>query len=138
MRALGLVLIAAGLVLAPARERPDVLIGRNGATAALRSRAISCSPRRSAATYSVENCPLADSDDRGAGKLPEEAAFRCDPLGCIGRVKGKIFAIVRQAPWKRIASFPTSSLRPSPCRKGAVLPMSLSTSESSSKVARTP
>jgi Competence protein len=36
-RAFGLVMAALGLALAPASKRPDVLIDRNGATAALRS-----------------------------------------------------------------------------------------------------
>jgi hypothetical protein len=39
MRALGLVIAAAGLALAPAGQRPDVLIEREGATAALPSAA---------------------------------------------------------------------------------------------------
>jgi len=43
----------------------------------------------------VENWLLADGDDRDARALPEESAFRCDLLGCIGRVKGKTVALVR-------------------------------------------
>lgn len=96
MRALGLVIIAAGLALAPASHRPDVLIEREGATAALRSTTGDLVfPPATAATYSVENWLLADGDDRDAGNLPENKVFQCDPLGCIGRVKGKVVALVR-------------------------------------------
>lgn len=52
-------------------------------------------PPATAATYSVENWLLADGDDRDASELAEDEAFRCDPLGCIGRVKGKVVALVR-------------------------------------------
>jgi len=96
MRALGLVIAAIGLALAPAVKRPDVLIEREGTTAALRATTGDLIfPPATAATYSVENWLLADGDDRDARALPEESAFRCDPLGCIGRVKGKTVALVR-------------------------------------------
>jgi competence protein ComEC len=96
LRALGLAIVATGLALAPAHERPDVLIERDGATAALRSQSGDLVfPPATAATYSVENWLLADGDDRDAATLPEDSAFRCDPLGCIGRVKGKIVALIR-------------------------------------------
>jgi len=38
---------------------------------------------------------LADGDAREARTLPDDEAFHCDPLGCIGRVKGKVVALVR-------------------------------------------
>ena len=97
IRALGLVIAAAGLALAPAGQRPDVLVEREGTTAALRgSHGALIFPPATASTYSVENWLLADGDDRDAGALPENSAFRCDPLGCIGRVKGKTVALVRE------------------------------------------
>ncbi|MGH6736308.1 MAG: ComEC/Rec2 family competence protein [Methyloceanibacter sp.] len=96
MRALGLVIAALGLVLAPASNRPDVLIEREGATAALRSDGGNLVfPPATAATYSVENWLLADGDDRDPNTISGEGAFRCDPLGCIGQVKGKTVALVR-------------------------------------------
>jgi hypothetical protein len=62
LRALGLVIAAAGLALAPAHERPDVLIERDGATAALRSQSGDLVfPPATAATYSVENWLLVDA-----------------------------------------------------------------------------
>ena len=102
MRALGLVIIAAGLALAPAQQRPDVLIDREGAVAALRANSGNLVfPPATAATYSVENWLLADGDNRDPKSLrhaeprPDDEPFRCDPLGCIGRVKGKVVALVR-------------------------------------------
>lgn len=96
MRAFGLIIIAAGLALAPVRQRPDVLIERDGATAALRSHSGNLVfPPATAATYSVENWLQADGDDRDTAILSDNTAFKCDPLGCIGRVKGKVVALIR-------------------------------------------
>ena len=96
-RALGLVIVAFGIALAPASERPDVLIEREGATAALRSESGNLVfPPATAASYSVDNWLLADGDDRDAAAASsDEGAFRCDSLGCIGTVKGKIVALIR-------------------------------------------
>ena len=96
LRALGLVITAVGLALAPVGNRPDVLIERDGATAALRSESGNLVfPPATAATYSVENWLLADGDDRDAETVSGDRAFHCDPLGCIGRVKGKTVALIR-------------------------------------------
>jgi len=96
MRALGLVIAAAGLALAPVGNRPDVLIERDGTTAALRSKGGNLVfPPATAATYSVENWLMADGDDRDAETVSEDRAFNCDPLGCIGKVKGKTVALIR-------------------------------------------
>ena len=44
----------------------------------------------------MENWLLADGDDRDAGEAAASTtAFHCDPLGCVGRVKGKTVALVR-------------------------------------------
>jgi competence protein ComEC len=95
-RALGLVIAAFGIALAPGGERPDILIEREGATAALRSeRGNLVFPPATAASYSVDNWLLADGDDRDAAAAADEDAFRCDSLGCIGTVKGKTVALIR-------------------------------------------
>ena len=53
-------------------------------------------PPATAASYSVDNWLLADGDDRDAAAASsDEGAFRCDSLGCIGTVKGKIVALIR-------------------------------------------
>ena len=95
-RALGLVIAAIGIALAPQSHRPDALIERNGQTAALRSDAGSLVfPPATAASYSAENWLLADGDERDVAKATDESVFRCDTLGCIGRVKGKTVALIR-------------------------------------------
>jgi competence protein ComEC len=95
-RALGLVIAAAGLALAPASERPDVLIDRDGATAALRAEDGSLAlPPATLTSYSVENWLLSDGDDRDSDAAAGGGAFTCDLLGCIGKVKGKTVALVR-------------------------------------------
>jgi competence protein ComEC len=97
MRAAGLIIIALGIAIAPAGKRADILVERDGAVAALRSGSGNLVfPPATAASYSVENWLLADGDDRdpsdaGAGST----TFQCDPLGCIGTVKGKTVALVR-------------------------------------------
>jgi competence protein ComEC len=69
---------------------------RDGATAALRGGDGNLVfPPATAATYSVENWLLADGDDRNAEAASQDSAFNCDPLGCIGRVKGKTVALIR-------------------------------------------
>jgi competence protein ComEC len=95
-RAFGLVAAALGLALAPASQRPDVLIDRNGQTAALRSDSGNLVfPPATAAGYSVDNWLLADGDERDAKTAADESVFRCDLLGCLGTVKGKKVALVR-------------------------------------------
>jgi competence protein ComEC len=95
-RALGLVIAACGLALTPQVERPDVLIERDGGTAALRSSTGNLVfPPATAAGYSVDNWLLADGDERDAATAADASAFRCDLLGCIGVVKGKTVALVR-------------------------------------------
>jgi hypothetical protein len=84
LAALGrLVIVALGLALAPAANRPDMLIERDGATAALRSDDGSLVfPPATAATYSVENWLLADGDDRDAEAASGEGRF---PLRSVHR-----------------------------------------------------
>jgi len=95
-RALGLVIAAVGLALAPQAQRPDVLIEREGATAALRAEGGNLVfPPATAASYSVDNWLLADGDERDAAAASDQGAFRCDSLGCIGVVKGKTVALIR-------------------------------------------
>jgi len=95
-RALGLVIAALGLALAPGGQRPDVLIERDGATAALRSETGNLVfPPATPASYSVDKWLLADGDDRDAAAASSEDTFRCDSLGCIGTVKGKTVALIR-------------------------------------------
>ena len=96
MRALGLVIIALGLMVAPSGNRPDVLIEREGDIAALRSTSGNLVfPPATAASYSADNWLLADGDNRDVKAASQDGLFHCDPLGCIGTVKGKTVALVR-------------------------------------------
>jgi hypothetical protein len=96
-RALGLVIVGVGLAVAPMGTKPDVLVEREGKVAALRAEDGSLAlPLATLANYSVDNWLLADGDDRDATAAAANASFRCDPLGCIGKVKGKTVALVRQ------------------------------------------
>ncbi len=98
LRSLGLVIAAAGLALAPPGNRPDVLIERDGKMAALRGvDGGLVFPPATAGTYSVEKWLLADGDDTDPANLPRTTPFRCDPLGCIGQVKGKTIALIRES-----------------------------------------
>jgi len=97
LRAFGLLIAAAGLAMAPPGTRPDVLIERDGKVAALRGADGGLVfPPATAASYSVEKWLLADGDDTGPDSLPASTPFRCDPLGCIGKVKGKTVALIRE------------------------------------------
>jgi hypothetical protein len=124
-----LVIAAAKIALAPANHRPDVLIEREGTTAALRgSHGDLIFPPATAASYSVENWLLADGDDRDADSLPDDSAFRCDPLCCIGRVKAKTVALIREgAALEEDCASPTSSSRHFQSGTVAATPASSST-----------
>jgi competence protein ComEC len=95
-RALGLMIAAAGLALAPQAERPDVLVERERRHGWLRSGSGNLVfPPATAAGYSVDNWLLADGDERDATAAADENVFRYDLLGCIGVVKGKTVTLIR-------------------------------------------
>ena len=47
------------------------------------------------ANYSVDNWLLAEGEDRDAEEVAANSPFRCDLIGCIGKVKGKTIALIR-------------------------------------------
>ena len=47
------------------------------------------------ANYSVDNWLLADGEDRDAEEVAANSPFRCDLIGCIGKVKSKTNALIR-------------------------------------------
>jgi len=96
--AVSVFLTISGVGFRSANKRPDVLIDRDGATAALRSDSGNLVfPPATAAGYSVDNWLLADGDERDAKAASEGTTFRCDLFGCVGTVKGKKVALVRHA-----------------------------------------
>jgi competence protein ComEC len=95
-RALGLVIAAAGLLLSGERTKPDILIERDGRALALRTEEGKLAlPPATRASYSIDNWLLADGDERDAEAASTGSSFRCDLLGCIGKLKGKTVAFVK-------------------------------------------
>ncbi len=96
-RALGLVIIAAGMLVSGEGTRPDVMVERNGRSVALRGEDGALAlPPATRANYSVDHWLLADGDERDAKAAATDSPFQCDLLGCIGKVKGKTVALVYQ------------------------------------------
>ena len=94
-RALGFVAIGAGLLISGEGRKPDILIERDGHALAARTEDGRLAlPPATKASYSVDNWLLADGDKRDAASASDGSPFVCDPLGCIGRIKGKIIALV--------------------------------------------
>jgi competence protein ComEC len=95
-RALGLVIAAAGLLLSGEKTKPDILIERDGRALALRTEEGTLAlPPATRASYSIDNWLLADGDERDAEAASAGGSFRCDLLGCIGKLKGKIVAFIK-------------------------------------------
>ena len=77
-------------------------------------------PVISRANYSFDNW-RADGDDRDSAEVAATSPFRCDLLGCIGKLNGKTIAVIRPPRRsKRIAASPTSSSRRSASAKSTV------------------
>ena len=86
-RLLGVLPIAAGLMLAPGTRRPDVLIGRGADLVAVRmadGRLSALAGRGS--TFELARWLEHDGDGRPPPEAAKARAFRCDGLGCVARV----------------------------------------------------
>jgi competence protein ComEC len=95
-RAFGLVIAALGLIVSGEGRKPDVLIERDGRNVAVRAEDGTLAlPPATRANYSVDNWLLADGDERDADEVAASSPLRCDTLGCIGKVKEKIVAVIR-------------------------------------------
>ena len=87
---------AIGLLVSGEGTRPDVLIERDGRNVALRTEDGTLAlPPATRGNYSVDNWLLAYGEERDAEEVAATSPFRCDLLGCIGKVKGKTVAVVR-------------------------------------------
>jgi len=100
LRVLGLAAIAAGFVLAPFGERPDILVSRSGTLVAARGP----DGRLSALAGRSDHFDLGrwlerDGDGRPAASVadapPSGTIFTCDGNGCVARVKGRELAVPR-------------------------------------------
>lgn len=127
-RLLGVAAVAAGLALAPALERPDVLVGRDGQVVAARGSdgKLSAVAQRGA-QFELSRWLEHDGDNRTARDVAQTSSgFRCDSSGCTAVVKGMLVSVVRQSSgladdcWRAgllILTMP----RPAACRSDAVV-----------------
>jgi competence protein ComEC len=97
-RIAGVALGIAGLALAPALPRPDMLVARNGELVAVRGAdgALSALPARQA-QYELKRWLEHDGDARKPQEAARATAFRCDSVGCVARVKGLALSVARHA-----------------------------------------
>lgn len=95
-RLAGAALAIAGLALAPALPRPDVLVARSGELVAVRGAdgALSALPARQA-QFELKRWLEHDGDARKPQEVARASAFRCDSVGCVARVKGLALAAAR-------------------------------------------
>jgi competence protein ComEC len=123
-RALGLVIAALGLAVAPASQRPDVLIDRDGATAALRSDSGNLVfPPATAAGYSVITGSWPTATSAMPRLLQTKARFAaiCSAASVRSRERRwRLFVTLQRS--RTTAGLPISSLRRSPSARGAALP----------------
>lgn len=94
LRLAGLALIAAGLGVAPLRDKPDVLIGRDGNLVAVRTAAgtLSSMPAKGG-MFELTRWLEHEADARPAREVAAADAFRCDSTGCTTTVRGKVLAV---------------------------------------------
>ena len=76
--------------------RPDVLVSRNGELVALRGAdgLLSALPARQS-KYDLERWLEHDGDARSVAEVQRAAAFTCDGIGCVARVKGATIAVAK-------------------------------------------
>jgi competence protein ComEC len=97
-RALGVVPIVLGLMLAPMGQRPDVLVGRGADLIAVRGadgRLSALAGRGS--TFELARWLEHDGDGRPPAEAAKAHAFRCDGLGCVAQVRGLRLAVSQSA-----------------------------------------
>jgi competence protein ComEC len=94
LRLAGLALITAGIGVAPLREKPDILVGRDGTLVAVRTAAgvLSSTPARGG-TFELTRWLEHEADPRPARDVARGEAFRCDGSGCTTTVRGLTLAI---------------------------------------------
>lgn len=98
-RYLGLAGIALGMLLSLGGTAPDIFIGREGATVAVRlpGGELSALPGRGGA-FELARWLEADADGRGLPDVRGGEGFRCDGLGCTALVAGGQVLAISDAP----------------------------------------
>lgn len=97
-RWLGVLVIAVATAIAPFKSRPDVLVGRDGRTIAVRGpdgRLTALEARR--ASFDLTRWLEFEADRRPANEVVAGAHFRCDTVGCIVKAGPRIVAIANSA-----------------------------------------
>jgi competence protein ComEC len=83
-RLAGLPVLLAGVALAPHGERPDILIGRDGALLAVRDRTGNLAAHEERpSTFELKRWLEWDGDARDPARARRSRAFACDALGCV-------------------------------------------------------
>lgn len=93
-RLFGLVLLAGGVLASPLEQRPDVYVGRDGTTVAVRAtdgRLSALASRGSA--FDLARWLEIDGDRRPAADVAKAQAFQCDMVGCSARVHGRLVSV---------------------------------------------
>ncbi|SDP25275.1 competence protein ComEC [Filomicrobium insigne] len=95
-RLLGVLVIAAGIALAPTAERPALLVGGTGNLVLLRGadgflNGLSSSRDE----FELSRWLARDGDARRPADVTRVPALTCDGVGCVGAIDGKIVAITR-------------------------------------------
>ena len=98
-RLIGIVPIALGLMLAPAGQRPDLLIARGAGLVAVRTAdgKLSALGGGRGTSFELGRWLEHDGDARPPTEVAKASAFRCDAHGCIAEVKGMRLAVARSA-----------------------------------------
>lgn len=95
-RVLGVPVIACGLALSPYHARPDVLAGRDGTLVAVRAQSgLLAAIAQRDDQFELRRWLEHDGDARSAAEAQSTQAFRCDSMGCVLRVKGRLLAVSR-------------------------------------------
>lgn len=97
-RLLGLVAIAFGMALAPFRESPDLLVGRDGHLVAVRTQSglLTALPAPQS-RFELKRWLESDGDRRSTGEAVASPGMDCDAVGCTATVKGTRVAVSRHA-----------------------------------------
>jgi competence protein ComEC len=94
-RLLGIIPMAIGVAAMPYLDRPDMLIGREGTTVAIRGADGKLTALASRGlSFDLARWLELDGDRRPAAEVASASAFQCDPIGCMAMTSGKRVAVV--------------------------------------------
>jgi competence protein ComEC len=95
MRYWGLAAIAAGLMMVPFHEQPDIWVDRKGKLVAVRDHKGQIAVRKTRkATFSLKLWMESDGDARTVKQARNGTGFQCDGKSCVVSVQGKLISHV--------------------------------------------